>query len=592
MRNALLVLLAVTATKACDIFVSPTGSDSAAGTSASAALLTLAAARDKRRMLPSTPVITICLTAGTFALSKTLELDARDSSTAWRGGDGTRNNSPPSNLTAPTSHTPTITGGIVIPHSAWTHIPRNSTGQNELARWESNITSLLLTETNGDASVAATILAGLRHLYVNGSRAARTIARGTSRGATQKRYPGGRPSGTAWGSSVWIMQGKTSTNFSCDDGVTTNCSFAHCGSARPVRVASLGFEVDNIDAVHAALSWPNAGKGVELVFSGVDPGTLASRASASLKIDSMLTLVLTTHVRTDPNSFFSPFPPLPAPWAESRCAVTRVSPTSHLNLTVLIEVERQCMTSYAYKCLVMGGHDIYPPTGIENVGVLQLAAGTFYIDKMKGVVAYAPRSNVTVPAAAGSVNVSARLFPLEMAQGVVLPIVEQLILGAGTKAAPIMDVSFAGISFAETTWGRVAREAGYVEVQSGKILDGFGWPGGDSAGMTSVPGGALAFHNCSRIIIDRCDFRALGSAGVELSTRAQDSVVSNSFFRDLSGAAVTVGVWDNGKGWTGQYFVAPQSVDPADFDTNNTIQNNTVAWTGVEYRGSAAICAG
>jgi hypothetical protein len=157
--------------------------------------------------------------------------------------------------------------------------------------------------------VAATILAGLRHLYVNGSRAARTIARGTSRGATQKRYPGGRPSGTAWGSSVWIMQGKTSTNFSCDDGITTNCSFAHCGSARPVRVASLGFEVDNIDAVHAALSWPNAGKGVELVFSGVDPGTLASRASASLKIDSMLTLVLTTHVRTDPNSFFSPFPP-------------------------------------------------------------------------------------------------------------------------------------------------------------------------------------------------------------------------------------------------------------------------------------------
>lgn len=65
-----------------------------------------------------------------------------------------------------------------------------------------------------------------------------------------------------------------------------------------------------------------------------------------------------------------------------------------------------------------------------------------------------------------------------------------------------------------------------------QILDGFGWPGGDSAGMTSVPG-VVAFHNASGITVDSCEFTGLGAAGVELSERAQHSTVSNSYFHDI-----------------------------------------------------------
>jgi hypothetical protein len=440
----------------------------------------------------------------------------------------------------------TISGGLAIPPSAWVSVPANMSGDGSLAHWIVDLAKL-----NPMLAPNSSHLAALRHLYVNGSRAARTIAFGTSRGATKKRYPG-RPSGTAWGDKDWAPQSHSNTNFSCDGGATTNCSFAYCGAGRPVRVSSKGLTLINPTAVRAALQWPAGGRGVEFVFSGVDP----------------------------------------APWAESRCSVVEVVPAAD-NLTAEVVLEPQCFTAYAYKCIDMGGHAIYPPTGIENVaGTSNLAAGTFYIDKANAKLSYAPRKTAAASASASSfLSLFSPLVPTEMAN-VVLPVAEQLVVGAGVRGSPVVDVRFSNLAFTHTTWGRVARGPGYVEVQSGKILDGFGWPGKDSAGMVSAPGAGIAFHNCSGIGIDRCSFSRLGSAAVELSERAQNSTVSNSWFYDLSGGAVTVAVWDNGMGATGRYFVAPTSKSELDFDEHLRIVNNTIAWVGVEYRGSAAISAG
>jgi hypothetical protein len=128
-----------------------------------------------------------------------------------------------------------------------------------------------------------------------------------------------------------------------------------------------------------ALSWPNGGKGVEFVFSGVSP----------------------------------------APWAEPRCAVERIEPipsssggSEGVGVGVGVGVGKsqgksqgkgrangaaflrgaqhakvhmaaQCFSTYIYKCLDMSGGktSISPPSSIENVGVSSMVPGEWYLDK-------------------------------------------------------------------------------------------------------------------------------------------------------------------------------------------------------------------
>lgn len=135
---------------------------------------------------------------------------------------------------------------------------------------------------------------------MNGSRALLTIAKGTGRGGTQKH------TGPAWGSKgVWQAQPKSQVHFGCNgrSGNTSQCA------GHPIRVDSAGFTLLAAAAVHEALSWPNVGAGVELVFSGVDP----------------------------------------APWAESRCAVLNVTAAA-AGTTAVITMQPGCHTSYACKC--------------------------------------------------------------------------------------------------------------------------------------------------------------------------------------------------------------------------------------------------
>ena len=131
------------------------------------------------------------------------------------------------------------------------------------------------------------------------------------------------------------------------------------------------------------------------------------------------------------------------------------------------------------------GKEIYAPTGIENVGPRWLTPGTFYIDKEAKVLYYSPRTpaphprsvgsggdggvggvggsqrgGVGVGASSGGGSSSAGVSsgstgssggtgttaspPAELASAV-LPVAEQLVVGQGTKASPIRDVTFRGL---------------------------------------------------------------------------------------------------------------------------------------------------
>ena len=284
----------------CDLYVAPptpTAAQDATLDTAAAPFHTLEAARDARRTLSRDRVVTICLASGTYYRTSPLLLNFQDSNTTWRGpavigkhaGEGGDKGEVGDEDTPVLDLTATISGGIPIPSSMWQRFNSTLTRRGGVKsssrevpeaplRWDVNLSQI-------PAAAAITLLPDviglgqLRHLYDGATRVYRTVAAGTQRGGTEKH------TGPVWGKSAFAVQSKgRGTNFSCDAGATTNTTHAHCGDGNPVRVSSSGFTI--LDPVHAqeALSWPNAGRGVEFVFSGVDP----------------------------------------APWAESRCAVLEV----------------------------------------------------------------------------------------------------------------------------------------------------------------------------------------------------------------------------------------------------------------------------
>src|SRR5438046_6554055 len=123
-----------------NLFVSPSGSDSNAGTSASAPLKTLAHARDVVRGIDQSTSgeIRVNLAAGTYRLSSPLVLDARDSGTdghdvVWQAASGAQ---------------PVVSGGVQV--TGW-------------KKGSGNVWS----------APAPAALTDTRQLYVNGKRAVR-----------------------------------------------------------------------------------------------------------------------------------------------------------------------------------------------------------------------------------------------------------------------------------------------------------------------------------------------------------------------------------------------------------------------------------
>ena len=262
---------AATATAAgtgtCDLYVGPTGEDTNTGTSAAAPLRSLAGARDARRQRTRTTAAhtTICLLEGTYRMVQALQLTWQDSNTTWQGWQtdaATRSRS-----RAPTPTPAIVSGGIDLSLALWTPASKPDADGNQV--WEYDVSSM-----------PTAMLAPLRHLYVNGTRALRTIANGTRRGGTQKH------SGAAWGNHGWASQPKKDVHFGCtgNDSSTlvlaprslADVVAAEAGNCSgPIRVSSRGFTITSPTWAKEALLWPDGGRWVEFVYSGVDPAPWA-----------------------------------------------------------------------------------------------------------------------------------------------------------------------------------------------------------------------------------------------------------------------------------------------------------------------------
>ena len=136
---------------------------------------------------------------------------------------------------------------------------------------------------------------------------------------------------------------------------------------------------------------------------------------------------------------------------------------------------------------------------------------------------------------------------------------ETLVVGAGTAAAPLHDMAFRGLTFAHATWLAPSEPAGFPQ-----IIGSWFYSGG--RGSNRVPG-HVAFRAAERISFEGNHFTHLGGQALVLSGVGADNAVRGNVIDDVSGGGVEV----RGPGG------------------GNRVEDNWVHHIGTDYRGSIAI---
>ncbi len=139
--------------------------------------------------------------------------------------------------------------------------------------------------------------------------------------------------------------------------------------------------------------------------------------------------------------------------------------------------------------------------------------------------------------------------------------------------APVHDITFAGLTFAHTTW-TTPTAAGYIDNQAGVVWDP------TTRTPVRIPA-AVQVHRGARITFTGVTVAHTGTSGVDLADQTQDSAVTGSSVTDTGGIGVAIGEVDD-------YY---QSV-PALQTSGNTVSGTTVWFPGRQYQDSVGVWVG
>jgi hypothetical protein len=246
-------------------------------------------------------------------------------------------------------------------------------------------------------------------------------------------------------------------------------------------------------------------------------------------------------------------------WSEPRCDVDSIAAEGEGSA---LTMDEPC---FRHLVALYGGGS-FPgvglnPARIENSFSFLTEPGTFYLDRSvpgHHVLYYIPRPGE------------------HLHDEFVAPMLERLVDGQGTDSAPLHDVSFRGLTFADATWMGPSSEHGFVHYIAGLYEDGEG----SQLAVTlspqaqSMPGNVV-FRRADGIVLEGNRFERLGGQGVELV--GSDSVIRGNLFTDISGGGILVG--DD----------RPETAGVA--SANDLVDNNWVHGVSVEYQGSVGIFA-
>jgi hypothetical protein len=139
--------------------------------------------------------------------------------------------------------------------------------------------------------------------------------------------------------------------------------------------------------------------------------------------------------------------------------------------------------------------------------------------------------------------------------------------------APVHDITFSGITFADTTW-TAPNTSGYVDNQAGVLWDPV------THAPIRIPA-AVQVHRGQRITFTDDTITHTGGSGIDLADQTKDSTVSHSTVTDTSGIGIALGEVDD-------YYQTQAQLQT----TGNTITANTVTRPGQDYHDAVGIWVG
>ncbi len=166
-----------------------------------------------------------------------------------------------------------------------------------------------------------------------------------------------------------------------------------------------------------------------------------------------------------------------------------------------------------------------------------------------------------------------------------LPLLETLLVGAGTLEQPIHNIRFEGLTFSYATWLGPSSPDGYVSDQSAQLLLGSSHSSnfiGHDQNVVPTPGN-ISFTFASNIVFYGNIFTHLGAVGLQLGSGSHHNIINSNLFTDISSSAIEVGA------------VTALDAHPTNLKTlvqNNIITNNLITNVAAEYVDAAGIFVG
>eukprot|EP00750_Incisomonas_marina_P033018 INCI9524.2.p1 GENE.INCI9524.2~~INCI9524.2.p1 ORF type:complete len:323 (-),score=40.45 INCI9524.2:278-1246(-) len=137
-----------------------------------------------------------------------------------------------------------------------------------------------------------------------------------------------------------------------------------------------------------------------------------------------------------------------------------------------------------------------------------------------------------------------------------------------------------GLVFEYATWSDPSKGSGYVEQQSGALVN-YPQPSSCTDYLWDPMPSNVVFHHTTGVMISNCTFRHLGAGAVQFDNGAHANVVTGSQFYDVSGAAIQLGRYDTFN-----------ITDVDQQEVQNTFQDNRIENVATEYHGNAGISIG
>jgi len=235
-------------------------------------------------------------------------------------------------------------------------------------------------------------------------------------------------------------------------------------------------------------------------------------------------------------------------WAEPRCPVSKITPRG---AGAFIEIASPCFQ------MAHGGRaGLTNPSFIEHFMAALVEPGTFYLDSRKAgehVLYYIPREGEELATA-----------------NVVAASLETVVKGDGKLEAPLENLAFKGLTFAETTWLAPGTPNGFNETSYNKFSNPPPMPEGQIAA-------AVWFYASRNVRFEGDTFVRLGAAGITFDNGSRNDAIVGCEFTDISGNGAQIGNVDISA------HEGPALV------TDNIVENSYFHDIGVEYPGAYGV---